>query len=204
MIIKTDVSSSLEAIEAALKQIKSEEVAYTVISYDIGSINDGDVKTAIAGGGQVIGFRVSVEGSARKLAEKENIALGSFDIIYELVEYIRKQMAALLPSEIRRILLGKVKILATFKKDAKAQIVGGRVTNGRLVRGAFADVVRDGKSLMIGKVGQVQQNKEDVPEVNEGFETGMRIDIIDSKTAVDIKVGDVLEIFQEEKISRSL
>ncbi len=204
LVIKTDVSSSLEAIEAALKHIKSDEVVYTVLSYDIGAVSDADVRSAIGGGGSVIGFRVPVENSARKLAEKENISLATFDIIYELIEYIRKQMAGLLDAEIRRIDLGKVKILAEFKKDSKSQVVGGRVLSGKLVRGALVDIMRDGKSLMIAKVGQVQQNKQDVTEVAEGLETGMRIDIIDSKTAIDIQVGDILEIFEEEKIARSL
>ncbi len=204
LIIKTDVSSSLEAIDVALKQIKSDEVGYTVISYDIGAVSEADVKTAIAGGGHVIGFRVPVETSARKLAEKEHVGLATFDVIYELIEYIRKEMGSLLSLEVRNIPLGKIKVLATFKKDARAQVVGGRVTSGKVVRGAFCDVTRDGKSVMIAKIGQVQQSKEDVPEVNEGFETGVRVDILDPKTAVDIKVGDILEIYQEERISRSL
>ena len=204
LVIKTDVSSSLEAIEMALKQIKSEEVVYTVLSYDIGAVSDSDVRTAIGGGGAVIGFRVSVETSARKLAEKEHVSLATFDVIYELIEHVRKEMASLLEAEVRREVLGKVKILATFKKDARAQIIGGRVLSGKLMRGALCDVLRDGKSLMIAKVGQVQQAKQDVPEVAEGVEAGMRIDIIDSKAAIDIQVGDILEIYQEEKIARTL
>ena len=204
LVIKTDVSSSLEAIESALKHIKSEEVVYTVLSYDIGSISDSDVKTAIAGGGSVVGFRVGVENSARKLAEKEHVSLATFDVIYELIEHIRKEMGAMLDAEVRREVLGKVKILAEFKKDSRSQVIGGRVLSGKLVRGAFCDVQRDGKSVMIGKVGQVQQAKQDVPEVSEGLETGMRIDIIDPKVVVDIKVGDILEVFTEEKIARSL
>jgi translation initiation factor IF-2 len=204
LVIKTDVSSSLEAIEAALKHIKSDEVMYTVLSYDIGSVSDSDVKTAIAGGGSVIGFRVPVENSARKLAERDHVSLATFDIIYELIEHIRKEMASLLDAEIRREVLGKVKVLAEFKKDSKSQVIGGRVLSGKLVRGAFCDVLRDSKSVMIGRVGQVQQAKQDVPEVSEGLETGMRIDIIDSKAVVEIKAGDVLEIYQEERIARSL
>jgi len=204
LVIKTDVSSSLEAIEMALKQIKSDEVVYTVLSYDIGAVSDSDVKTAIAGGGSVIGFRVSVETSAQKLAEKEQINLATFNVIYELIEYIRKEMAGLLDVEIRRDVLGKVKILALFKNDARSQVVGGRVLSGKLVRGSFCDVIRDGKSIMLAKVGQVQQDKQDVPEVSEGLETGMRIDIIDTKAVVDIQVGDILEVYNEEKIARIL
>ena len=204
LVIKTDVSSSLEAIEMALKHIKSEEVMYTVLSYDIGSISDSDVKTAVAGGGSVIGFRVAVETSARKLAEKDHVSLATFDVIYELIEYIRKEMAGMLAAEVRREVLGKVKILALFKKDSRAQVIGGRVLSGKLVRGALCDVMRDGKSIILAKVGQVQQAKQDVPEVSEGLDTGMRIDIIDSRTAVDIEVGDILEVYQEESIARTL
>jgi len=204
LVIKTDVSSSLEAIESALKHIKSDEVAYTVLSYDIGNVSDADVRTAIGGGGSVVGFRVSVENSARKLAEKEHVSLATFSVIYELIEHIRKEMGGLLEAQTQRSELGKVKILALFKKESKAQIIGGRVLSGKLVRGALADVTRDGKSLAICRIGQVQQAKQDVPEVTEGLEAGIRADIIDSKSAVDIQVGDILEIFQEEKIERSL
>ncbi len=204
LVIKTDVSSSLEAIEAALKHIKSDEVVYTVLSYDIGAVSDSDVKTAVAGGGLVIGFRVPVETSARKLAEKEHVNLATFDVIYELIEYIRKQMAGLLDAEVKREVVGKVKILALFKNDSRAQVVGGRVLSGKLIRGALCDVTREGKSVMLAKVGQVQQAKQDVPEVTEGLETGMRIDIIDSKLATDIQVGDILEIYKEESIARTL
>ncbi|MBP9822007.1 MAG: translation initiation factor IF-2 [Candidatus Pacebacteria bacterium] len=204
LVIKTDVSSSLEAIEAALKHIKSEEVVYTVLSYDIGAVSDSDVKTAVAGGGTVIGFRVPVETSARKLAEKDHVNLATFDVIYELIEYIRKQMAGMLDAEVRREVVGKVKILALFKADSRSQVIGGRVLSGKLIRGALCDVIRDGKSIMLAKVGQVQQAKQDVPEVAEGLETGMRIDIIDSRSAIDIQVGDILEIYKEEQIARTL
>ena len=204
LVIKTDVSSSLEAIEMALKHIKSDEVMYTVLSYDIGTVSDFDVRSAIGGGGSVIGFRVSVETSARKLAEKEHVSIATFDVIYELIEHIRKQMAGLLTAEVRREVLGKVKILALFKKDSRAQVIGGRVLSGKLVRGAFCDVIRDGQSVMLAKVNQIQQAKQDVPEVSEGLETGMRIDMIDSKSAIDIEVGDILEIYQEESIARTL
>ena len=203
LVIKTDVSSSLEAIESALKQIKSTEVDYAVLSYDIGAISDADVKSAMSGGGQVIGFRVSVEPSARKLAEREQVKLATFDVIYELVEYIRREMSALLAPEVTKNQLGKVRILALFKSDARSQVVGGRVTSGKLVRGALCDVIREGKSVMTAKVGQVQRNKEDVPEVAEGLETGIRVDMIDGET-VEIREGDTLEIYREEETSRSL
>ena len=204
LIIKGDVSSSLEAIDSSLRQIKSQEVGYVILSADIGAISDADVNTAVVGGGTVIGFRVPIEGSVGKLAEKNGINVATFDVIYELIEYVRKQMANLLEPEVSRITLGKLKVLAIFKKDSRSQVVGGKVVSGKVARGALCDVIRGSNSVMTAKIGQVQHNKEDVSEVAEGLETGLRLDIIDSKKVVDIQVGDILEIYQEEKISRSL
>ncbi len=204
LLIKTDVSSSLEAIDAALQQIKSTEVGYTIVDQGIGPITDADVRTAMAGKAAIVGFRVPLDGAVRKVAEQDGVNVASFDIIYELIEYVRTQMAALLQPEIRKIPLGKLKILATFKKSGSVQIVGGRVQSGSVVRGALADVMRNNTAVMTGKLTQVQQDKEDTKEANEGSECGIRFEAIDSKQMVDIAPGDILEVYEEEKIARSL
>ena len=109
----------------------------------------------------------------------------------------------MLEPEIRKILLGKVKILAVFKKDQKSQIIGGKVISGKIIRGALADVLRNNAMLLGGKIIQLQQNKQDVSEVKEGLECGMKFEkTIQSEW--DIKEGDILEIYNEERISRSL
>ncbi|HVZ11071.1 MAG TPA: translation initiation factor IF-2 [Candidatus Paceibacterota bacterium] len=203
LVLKTDVASSLEAIDTALRQIKSDEVGYTVISHDIGPVTDVDVRAAVAGKGCIVGFRVPIESSARKLAEQDSVPAATFDIIYELIEYVRKEMANLLEPEVRRIPLGKVKILGVFKKDARFQVIGGRVTSGTLVRGALGEIVRDGNTVLTGKITQVQQNKEDVSEVHEGVEGGIRLEV-DPKKNPDVRVGDILEVYEEEKIARTL
>ena len=203
LVFKSDVSSSLEAIEASLKAIKSVEIGYRVISYDIGNISEADIKTAIASKCQVIGFRVGTEESAKKIADKEGIKISNFDIIYELIEYVRNEMSELLGAEIKKNPLGKLKVLATFKKDARAQIFGGRVMSGKVVRGAMGDVTRNGLVVITGKIGQLQHNKEDVPEVKEGLEAGIRFDAV-SKEFADVKVGDILDIYEEERIARTL
>ena len=203
LVFKSDVSSSLEAIETSLKAIKSVEVGYRVISYDIGNISEADVKTAIASKCQVVGFRVGTEESAKKLADKEGVKISNFEIIYELIEYVRNQMAELLGAEIKKNPLGKLKVLATFKKDARAQIFGGKVMSGKVVRGAMGDVTRNGAVIVSGKIGQLQHNKEDMPEVKDGLEAGIRFDAV-TKDFPEVKVGDILDIYEEERIKRSI
>ena len=203
LVFKSDVSSSLEAIEASLGSIKSVEVGYRVLSYDIGNITEADVKTAIASKCQVIGFRVGTEESAKKIAEKEGISIVNFEIIYDLIEHVRKEMGELLGVEIKKNQLGKLKVLATFKKDSRMQIFGGKVMSGKAVRGAIGDVVRNGSIVVSGKIGQLQHNKEYMPEVKEGLEAGIRFDSI-TKNFPEVKEGDILDIYEEERTKRSI
>ncbi|OGN04559.1 MAG: translation initiation factor IF-2 [Candidatus Yanofskybacteria bacterium RIFCSPHIGHO2_01_FULL_44_17] len=205
LIIKADVQSSLEAIDQTLRTIHSEEVKYRVINYGVGTIGDNDVKNARASGASIIGFHVSVDGSAKQLAEREGITVKSFDIIYELVETARSILADLLDPEIRRTLLGKLKILAVFKNSAKSQIVGGKVTQGKITRGAVLDVIRNGATLITGKLGQLQHNKADIAEVSEGLEAGIRFDMQSQPLPQQlIKEGDTVEAYHEEKIKRTI
>lgn len=203
LIFKSDVSSSLEAIEASINSIKSQEVGYHVISYDIGNITEADVKTAIASKGQVVGFRVGMEESAKKLAGKEGVKISNFEIIYELIEYVRGEMGELLGVEIKKNPIGKLKVLATFKKDSRSQIFGGRVMSGKVVRGAMGDITRSGSVIVSGKIGQLQHNKEDMPEVKEGLEAGIRFDSL-GKEFPEVKGGDILDVYEEEKIKRTI
>ena len=204
LVLKADVSSSLEAIDSTLKAIKSDEIKYSVASYDIGDITENDIKTAVTTKSDVVGFRVKAGQSAKILAEKEGIKIEIFDVIYELVEVIRKNMADLLEPEIKRTLMGKLKVLAIFRNESKYKVVGGKVLSGKVVRGAVVDVIRDGEVVSKGKLGQLQQNKEDVSEVKEGLEAGIRFDPIQDKPFEEIKEGDVLEIYEEEEIKGTL
>lgn len=204
IVLKTDVSSSLEAVEMALSAIKSEEVGCRVTFYDIGNISDADVKMAIGSSAEIIGFKVSIDDSVRRMAENENVKIMIFDIIYELIEHIRKETEALLEPEVSRKDLGKMKILAIFKIDSKSQIVGGKVTTGSVKRGAFVDVLRNNAKILSGRMTQLQHNKEDVSEVQEGLQCGLKFEALPGQPSWDIKEGDVLEVYEEEKIQRSL
>lgn len=202
VIFKSDVSSSLEAIDSSLKAIRSDEVGLNVLDYGIGNIGETDVKMAAGSKATILGFRVGTENSAKKMAEKEGITLATFDIIYELIEAVRTAMGGMLEAEVKRNPLGKLRVLALFKKDGRSQILGGKVISGKIARGAFVDVIRGTGSVKLGKLTQLQHNKEDVQEVREGLECGMRIDI--SESSQEIKEQDVLEVYEEEKITRSL
>ncbi|MEK7615597.1 MAG: translation initiation factor IF-2 [Patescibacteria group bacterium] len=206
LIIKADVQSSLEAIDQVLRTIKSEEVDYKVVGFGVGKINDNDIKSASATHAAVIGFHVDTESSAKRAAEREQVRVETFDIIYKLVELVRDIMSDLLDPEIKRNDLGKLKILALFGTQGKTQIVGGKVTSGKAVRGALVTVMRGTKLFATGKIVQLQQKKADVSEVAEGLECGLRIDVNPSELGIPllIKEGDVLEIYEEQKIKRSV
>lgn len=206
LIIKADVQSSLEAIEQVLKTIHSEEVGYKVVSYGLGNINEADLKNAIATRASVVGFHVDIESSAKQMAEREKITVKTSDIIYELVETVRAVMSDLLEPEIKKTALGKLKVLALFKSSGKSQIVGGKVIQGKAVRGAKIDVTRNNAPIISGKLGQLQHDKADVAEVAEGLEAGIRFDlpVESSATSLPIQEGDILEIYQEEKVKRSI
>src|SRR3989344_935283 len=204
LILKADVKSSLEAVDSTLRAIKSENIRCNIIGYDIGDITENDVKTAIATKSDVIGFRVGLGQSVIRLAEKESIRVQTFDIIYELIETIRKNMADLLEPEIKRSLLGKLKVLALFKKSPKNQVIGGKVMSGKASRGAVIDIVRNNETIGKGRLGQLQHNKEDVSEVKEGLEAGIRLDSLPGQPFIDVAQGDILEIYKEEEIAINL
>jgi translation initiation factor IF-2 len=168
----------------------------------IGTVTEADVKTAAAKGAVIFGFRVDVDSTARGTAERQNIRIASYDIIYELIEAVRNSLAELLPADINRTVLARMKVLALFKKEGKNQILGGKVTSGAARRGALVDLVQGKEVVRVGKLTQLQHNKEDVETVREGSEAGLRIDI--SGFTGDIQVGDVLEICEEERVKATL
>ena len=211
LIVKADVASSLEAIDQVLKTIKSEEVGYRVVDYGVGDISESDIKKATATKAFLIGFHTELSSALKQLAEREGVIIEVFQIIYELVESVKKKMSDLLDPEINRLPLGKLKVLAVFKKDPKSQVVGGKVTSGKVKRGALIDVLRNSQQVASGKLSQLQQKKADVEEVSEGLEAGIRFDFSvgggQAKTITPnmyIREGDVLECYEEEKIKRSI
>jgi len=199
VVFKADTRGSLEALSEAVKYIDHEEVGYNVVGYGIGNINDNDIKTLAANKGIIYGFCVGVEDSAKVLAEKEGIKIKIFPVIYELIEELKRDLSELLEPEIKRTVLGKIKVLRLFKKDQNYQIVGGKVTFGTVKKGALIDVLRGDVKIISGRLAQLQHNKVDVEEVKEGLECGVRFE-----GTPEIQEGDILEVYEEEKIKRNI
>lgn len=202
VIFKADVASSLEAIDLSIGAIPTEQIGLRVLASGIGNISEGDVKTAAAKGAVIMGFRVQTDAAAAKLAERDGIVIKSFDIIYELIEAIRNDLGALLPTETQRTVVGKLKVLAIFKTDARSIILGGRVTSGSIRNGSLVDVLKGDAAIRVGKISSLQREKEDVAEVAQGADCGMRIDT--ASFDGDIHEGDVLEFITEEQVKKTL
>lgn len=199
VILKSDVQGSLEAIQQILSTIKSDEVAINYINTGVGSITESDIKMAESSNALIFGFNAEVTSVAKRLAETSNVTIKTFDIIYELVEEIKNQLSSLLPSEILRHDLGRLNVLAVFKTGKHDMIVGGRVSQGKMVKGAEIEIKRNEEIIGSGKLANLQQNKATAEEVNQGNECGITFE-----GNVKIKEGDALICYQEEVKKRTL
>lgn len=194
LIIKADFFGSLEAVMEVLKDLPQDRVVIKILKADVGDINDADVKLANTSDGKIIGFRVKANPAAKNLAMKEKITVISFDIIYELAQAVRNLLEKSIKPEIVRNDLGQVKILAVFKSDKSRQIIGGKVIDGIIKRGAFADIVRNEEKIGNGKIVGLQQDKKETPEVGKRSECGMLFE-----SAVKVDEGDILKAYVEER-----
>lgn len=199
LILKADVQGSLEAIEQILSTIKTEEVIINIIDSEVGNITESDIKTGAPSQAIVLGFNVEVTTVAKRLAETNDVKIKTFKIIYELVEEVKKMVIDMLPPEIVRTDLGMVNVLAIFKTGKRDMIVGGRVTDGKITKGALIEIRRDGEIVGKGKLEQLQQDKKVTAEVGKGNECGI---VFEGDTK--IKEGDTLMAFTEEEKKRTL
>lgn len=194
IILKVDVFGSLEAIEEILKILPQEKTILRILKAEVGEVNDSDVRLAKTANAKVIGFRVKASNSAKKVASKDKISIISFDIIYELAQAVRNLLEKTISSEIVRTDLGKAKILAVFKADKSRQVIGGKVIDGVIKRGAFAEVYRNEENVGKGKIVGLQQDKKDTDEVSKRSECGMLFE-----GNAKIEEGDILNAYIEER-----
>lgn len=194
IILKSDVFGSLEAISEVLKTLPQEKAVLRILKAEAGDVNDTDIKLAKAANAKIICFRVKVTPSALKLAEKEKVTVINFDIIYEIAQAVRNLLEKSLGSEISRTDLGKVKILAVFKNEKSRQVIGGKVVDGVVRRGAFAEVIRNEEVLGKGKIVGLQKDKKEAAEVDKRNECGIMFE-----GDIKIEEGDILNVYSEEK-----
>ena len=201
LILKTDVLGSAEAVEGILKSLPQEKVGLKILKSEAGNINESDVKLAQSSGATILGFRVKTDAVARKILARERVRLVTFDIIYDLVDGVRKIMGKIVePEEIRKD-LGRVKVLVKFLAEKNRQIVGGRVTEGEIKRGTLIDVLRgaDEKKIGQGRMVNLQKNKKEADSAQKGEECGILFE-----GNVDIETGDVLSFYTEERVKGTI
>ncbi|MDD2696555.1 MAG: translation initiation factor IF-2 [Candidatus Pacebacteria bacterium] len=199
LVLKTDVLGSAEAIEEILKSLPQEKIVLRILKSEVGNINESDVKLAASSRALIFGFRVKTDSLAKKIAEREKAKIMTFEIIYDLVEEVRKFMEKILsPEQVRRE-LGKVKVLVKFISDKNRQIVGGRVVEGEVKKGASIEVWRSEEKVGQGRMINLQRNKKDADLVSKGDECGILFE-----GNVKIEEGDMLLIFVEERIKGEL
>src|SRR6516225_10040493 len=199
LVIKADVQGSVEAIVGALDKLATTEVAARVIFSGVGGITESDITLAAASGAAVIGFNVRAHKEAREAAEQAGIEIRYYDIIYALVDDVKKAMSGLLAPTLRETMLGNAVILEIFKVSKVGNVAGCRVTDGTVERGASVRLIRDSVVVHQGKLSQLKRFKDDAREVVAGQECGMAFE-----NYQDMKVGDIIECYRVETVQRSL
>jgi translation initiation factor IF-2 len=199
LVIKADVQGSLEAITGALDKLGTNEVIARILHASVGGITESDVTLAEASGAAIIGFNVRAHKEAREAAEQAGIEIRYYNIIYDLVDDVKKAMSGLLAPTVRETMLGNATILEIFKVSKVGNVAGCRVTDGVVERGANVRLIRDNVVVHEGKLSQLKRFKDDAREVIAGQECGMAFE-----NYQDMKVGDVIECYRVETVQRSL
>ena len=194
LILKADVSGSLEAIEEVLSGLPQEKVILRILGKEVGEINESDVKLAEASKAAILGFRVKVNLTATILKERAKVRILSFDIIYTLAQGVRQVMENLLQPEVEKKILGKLKVLALFLNEKNRQIIGGKIIEGEIKKGSKLEVWRKDQNVGRGKIISLQENKKEVFQASRGRECGILFE-----GEVKIEEGDILEAFEEER-----
>lgn len=199
IVVKADVLGSLEAIIGSLEKIKHDEVGVKIIGKGLGNITENDVSKAQAGGASVLGFHVNATSTAEELMRDEKISFLRYDVIYDLINWVKDELEKLLDAEKIVTELGNLKVLGIFHTEKNAITVGGRVENGKAKKKALVRIKRNGEIIGPGEVAELQQGKQSVKEVSSGTECGLKIE---SKTKIE--EGDVLEFYSEESKIRKI
>lgn len=199
VILKADVQGSIEAVADAITKLSTEAVKLTVLHTGVGGITENDVMLASASDAVVLGFNVTPDGNARSAAERENVDVRSYRIIYEMIDEVRKAMEGLLAPEEKEVWLGRANVKEAFKITKVGTIAGCQVAEGKIQRNGRVRLLRDGAIVFDGKLSSLKRFKDDAREVAEGLECGIGIENFN-----DIKPGDVIEAYIIEKKAAKL
>ena len=199
IIIKSDVHGSSEAIKNAISQIKHDEVKPKIILSDIGMVTETDVTLAKASNAVLIAFNVKPSKEAKKLAENEKIKISSYNIIYEVLDYIKQRMSGLLAPDVQETTLGTAQILEIFKVSGAGKVAGSKVTEGEILSNSDVRIIRDGAVIYTGKIGTLFREKNQVKQVSNGQECGITV-----KDYMDFQKNDTIEAFSVTSQERTI
>ena len=199
VIVKGDVDGSVEALSDSLEKLSNDEVQISIKHKAVGQISESDVTLAAASNAIIVGFQVRPSLSARKLAEKEQIDIRLYSIIYDAINDLRDALEGLLSPEIKEKVLGSAVVLQTFKIHKVGTIAGCQVTDGKIIRTSKVRIIRDGIVVYTGDLGSLKRYKDEVKEAVSGQECGLNVEKYN-----DIKVDDVIEAFQQFEVRKKL
>ena len=199
IVIKADVQGSVEAMRETLAELSTDEVKVNVIHGGVGAITETDIMLASASQAIIIGFSVRPGLKAKRAADKEKVDVRTYRVIYKAVEDVKKAMEGLLDPEFKEIILGEAEVRDTFSVPDVGTVAGCYVNSGKINRNANIRLIRDGKIIKEGEISSLKRFKDDVREVSEGYECGIGIEDYN-----DVKVGDVMEVYDYKEIARTL
>lgn len=199
IILKADVQGSLGALSDALERLSTMEISLNIIHRGAGSITESDVSLAVASDALIVGFNLRPDASVEKLAEREGVSINVYRIIYDLIADVKAAMEGLLDPDMKEKVLGKAVVKQVFKLSSHGTISGSSVIEGKVQRGAKVRLLRDNVIVFEGNISSLKRFKDDVREVEKGYECGIGLENFS-----DIKSGDIIESFTTEKIARKL
>ncbi|MFO7774468.1 MAG: translation initiation factor IF-2, partial [Candidatus Hydrogenedentota bacterium] len=199
VVLKADVQGTVDALSSNLLKLGNEEVQLRLVHTAVGGINESDVLLASASEAVIIGFHVSANTRAVKLAEQEGVDIRTYRVIYEAIEDVRKAMEGLLEPEMREVVTGHAEIRDIFRASGVGNIAGCYVTDGEITRGSRARIIRDGIVIREGRVGSLKRLKDDARTVSSGYECGIKFDNYE-----DIRLGDIIETYRQEAVAKTL
>lgn len=199
IILKGDVDGSVEALSDSFSKLSTEEIQVNIIHKGVGAITESDVLLASASDAIIIGFNVRPQGNAKQLAEKEEIDIRNYSIIYDAIDDLRDAMEGMLSPELKEEITGTAEIREIFKVSKVGSIAGCMVTDGKIYRNSKIRLIRDGVVVYTGELTTLKRFKDDVKEVSKGYDCGMQI-----KNYNDIKELDLIEAFQEVEVKKKL
>jgi translation initiation factor IF-2 len=199
IILKADAQGSVEATAEALEKLSTDEVQVRILRRGVGAVTGDDVNLALASAAVVIGFNVRPDANARELAEREGVDVRLYRVIYQAVDDVKQAMSGMLAPEQQEVELGEAEVRATFRVPRLGLVAGCYVTRGTIARGSLVRLVRDGAVVYTGRLASLRRFKDDVREVQEGFECGIGLENFQ-----DVKEGDVIEAYEVREVARSL